>query len=363
MLPSALVCLIVLYPVGRNAKRLGLLDEPTGHSTHITATPLGGGIGIWLGILTVFALGTAAVGLLRISPELLESIPTTLHPYLEGAWSRIGQIWGLLAAASVLFALGLRDDQRGVSPWVRLGIEFLVAGYAVYGLGFRLTAFIGVEWLTGWLSVIWIVGVINSFNMLDNMDGLSGGVAAIIAATMSVVMLTTPDPGTAQPQLFVAILLLVVFGSLSGFLWHNHPPAKIFMGDAGSYLVGFLIAVSMLMATYAGNESRPHAVLAPLCAMAVPLYDMSTVLWIRIREGRSPFVGDRSHFSHRLVELGLSRTQAVLTIYLVTITCGLASVLLTHVSFFQAVMVLGIVVCMLLLIVILESTGWRKDVE
>jgi UDP-GlcNAc:undecaprenyl-phosphate GlcNAc-1-phosphate transferase len=95
--------------------------------------------------------------------------------------------------------------------------------------------------------------------------------------------------------------------------------------------------------------------------MAVPLYDMTTVLWIRIREGRSPFVGDRSHFSHRLVDLGLSRTQAVLTIYLLTATCGLAALLLTHVSITQAVAVLGIVICMLLLIVILESTGWRRN--
>ena len=133
------------------------------------------------------------------------------------------------------------------------------------------------------------------------------------------------------------------------------------MGDGGSYLVGFLIAVAMLMATFAGNPSRPHAVFAPLCAMAVPLYDMTTVLWIRIREGRSPFVGDRSHFSHRLVDLGLSRTQAVLTIYLVTGTCGLAAVLLAHISIVQAVAVLGIVLCMLLLVVILESTGWRSD--
>jgi UDP-GlcNAc:undecaprenyl-phosphate GlcNAc-1-phosphate transferase len=211
--------------------------------------------------------------------------------------------------------------------------------------------------------MIWIVGVINSFNMLDNMDGLSGGVAAVIAAAMAFVMLISPDPGTTRPQLLVAALLLVVLGSLLGFLWHNRPPAKIFMGDGGSYLVGFLIAVAMLMATFTGGADRPHGVLAPLCVMAVPLYDMTTVLWIRIREGRSPFVGDRSHFSHRLVELGLGRTQAVLTIYLVTATCGLAAVLLTQVSLGQAVMVLGIVACMLLLIVILESTGWRKDDE
>lgn len=276
---------------------------------------------------------------------------------------RVGQAWGLLGCGTVLVALGLIDDRTGVNHWLRLAIQFAVAAIVVIGLGFGLTAYIANPWLTNLLSIVWIVGVINSFNMLDNMDGLSGGVAAIIASTMALVMLTTPDPGTVRPQLFVASLLLVTTGSLLGFLWHNKPPAKIFMGDAGSYLVGFLIAVAMLMATFAGNVDRPHAVLAPLCAMAVPLYDMTTVLWIRIREGRSPFVGDRSHFSHRLVDLGLSRTQAVCTIYLVTATCGLAALLLTHVSVVQAAAVLGIVVCMLLLIVILESTGWRKDSE
>jgi len=352
--------MLVLYPVRKHAIRLSLLDEPSGHSTHVQATPLGGGIGIWLGIITTFALGTLAVITLRHSPDLLNRLPESLIPYLEGASSRIGQIWGLIISATVLFLLGLRDDQTGVSPKLRLAIEFTVAAFVVYGLNFRLTAFIGLPWLTGILSMVWIVGVINAFNMLDNMDGLSGGVAAIIAASMSVVMLTTPDPGTSQPQVFVALLLLITLGSITGFLFHNRPPAKIFMGDAGSYLVGFLIAVSMLMATYAGNDIRPHAVLAPLCSMAVPLYDMTTVLWIRLRERRSLFVGDRSHFSHRLVDLGLSRTQAVLTIYLVTITCGLAAILMTHVSIFQAAMVLGIVICMLLLIVILESTGWRK---
>ena len=363
MVPPLLVCAASLYPIRRHARRLGLLDRPGGHSTHTDATPLGGGIGIWLGIMTTFACGTLAVMLVRNSPDLQTRLPDAVLPYLDGIWSRAGQLWGLLFAGTVLMVLGVTDDRRGVNEWVRLGVEFAVAAFVVYGLGFGLTAYIGIQWLTNVLSMIWIVGVINSFNMLDNMDGLSGGVAAIISAAMAVVMLTTPDPGTARPQLFVAALLLVVLGSLLGFLWHNRPPAKIFMGDGGSYLVGFLVAVAMLMATFAGNDARPHAMLAPLCVMAVPLYDMGTVLWIRIREGRSPFVGDRSHFSHRLVDLGLSRTQAVLTIYLVTATCGLAAILLTHVSIEQAAMVLGIVVCMLLLIVILESTGWRKEDE
>lgn len=362
VLPPLVVSAISLFPVRRFADRLGLVARPGGHSTHTRATPLGGGIGIWLGIIVTFAMGTAAVAVARHAPEWQARMPDAVAPLLGGMWSKCGQLWGLLAAGTVLTALGLRDDRGGIDPKIRLLVEFAVAMFVVYGLGFGFTAYIGIAWLTQALSVVWIVGVINSFNMLDNMDGLSGGVAAIIAGTMATVMLLTPDPGTSRPQFFVAAVLLVVLGSLLGFLWHNRPPARIFMGDGGSYLVGFLIAVSMLMATYAGDSTaRPHAVLAPLCVMAVPLYDMTTVIWIRIREGRSIFVGDRSHFSHRLVDLGLSRTQAVLTIFLVTATCGLAAILLTLVPVAQAVMVLGIVACMLLLVVILESTGWRKD--
>ncbi len=363
LLPAAIVCAASLYSVRRWASQLGLLDQPGGHSTHAQATPLGGGIGIWLGIVVTFAAGTIAVLLVGESSELQQRLPEQFRPYLEGATMRVGQIWSLLGCGTMLVALGLIDDRTGVNHWLRLAIQFAVAAFVVLWLGFGLTAYIANPWITNLLSIVWIVGVINSFNMLDNMDGLSGGVAAIIASSMALVMLTTPDPGTIRPQLFVASLLLVVTGSLIGFLWHNRPPARIFMGDAGSYLVGFLIAVAMLMATFAGNSSRPHAVLAPLCAMAVPLYDMTTVLWIRIRNGRSPFVGDRNHFSHRLVALGLSRTQAVLTIYLVTATCGLAALLLTHVSVVQAAAVLGIVACMLMLIVILESTQWRNSDE
>ncbi len=362
LIPPALICALSLYPIRRYAARLGLLDRPGGHSTHANATPLGGGIGIWLGITATFAAGTLAVMLARQSADLQAWLPAAVIGQLEGVWSRTGQLWGLLGCGTVLVVLGVTDDRRGVNVVLRLLVEFAVAGVVVYGLGFRLTAFIAISWLTDLLSVVWIVAVINSFNMLDNMDGLSGGVAAIIATSMATVMLMTPDPATHQPQLLVAALLLVVCGALLGFLWHNRPPAKIFMGDGGSYLVGFLVAVAMLMATFAGGDNtRVHAVFAPLCAMAVPLYDMSTVLWIRIREGRSLFQGDRSHFSHRLVDLGLGRVQAVLTIYLVTATCGLAAVLLTQVSMRGAMMVLGIVLCMLLLVVILESTGWRKN--
>ena len=156
--------------------------------------------------------------------------------------------------------------------------------------------FVDVPWLTSIVSVLWIVALVNSFNMLDNMDGLSAGVAAIASAILAAVLLTTPDPETSQPQLFVAGFLLVLVGSLLGFLWHNRPPARIFMGDAGSYFIGFYVAVATIMATFSGGDLPRHSILAPLCVMAVPLYDMATVIIIRLRPGTQPVRGGQKPF-------------------------------------------------------------------
>jgi UDP-GlcNAc:undecaprenyl-phosphate GlcNAc-1-phosphate transferase len=230
-------------------------------------------------------------------------------------------------------------------------------------LGWRMSLFIDAPLLTGLLSVVWIVGLVNSFNMLDNMDGLSAGVAAIAASILAAVMLLGPnpkDPAAGGAQLFVGGFLLVLVGSLLGFLWHNRPPARLFMGDAGSYLIGYLLAIGTLTATFAGQSVPRHAILAPLCILAVPIYDTATVIWIRLRQGRSPFVGDKSHFSHRLVELGMTKTQAVLTIYLATATCGLGAFLLHEVrDEVGAGVILLLVACTLVLVGILETAGRR----
>jgi UDP-GlcNAc:undecaprenyl-phosphate GlcNAc-1-phosphate transferase len=160
------------------------------------------------------------------------------------------------------------------------------------------------------------------------------------------------------PQLFVGGFLLALCGAILGFLWHNRPTARLFMGDAGSYFVGFCMGLITLLATFAryGNGTE-YTLLAPLCVLAVPLYDMATVLWIRLREGRSPFKGDTCHISHRLVELGFSKGQAVLTIYLMTATCGLAGVLLPRLDAVGAVIALVLVACVLALIAVIELTA------
>ncbi len=357
ILPAFIISVLAVGFVKRNAQSFGLLDKPNARKVHTMPIPLGGGLGIWMGVMGTFLLGTLGLFFLNSNDALGQVwLPTRLQEHLRGLASRAFQIWVLIGGGTILTVLGLLDDRFSL-PWqARLAVEFLVAGFVVYWQHLQLTAFIGIPWLTSMLSVIWIVMLINSFNMLDNMDALSGGVAVIICAMLALMLLVTPSSSLGQPQLFVAAMLLVLFGALLGFLKHNWPPATIFMGDAGSYFVGYWIAIATLLSTYTGAKgATPHAVLAPLCVLAIPLYDMASVIWIRIREGRSPFQADKRHFSHRLVDLGMTKKQAVITIYLATVTCSLGALLLPRTDIWGAVIVLSIVFCMLALVGVLES--------
>jgi len=274
-------------------------------------------------------------------------------PHVPGLVRQSGKLWTLMAGGTVLVMLGLWDDRARLDWRFRLLVQTLVAT-AIVVAGWRLSLFIDAPWLTGVLSVLWIVGLINAFNMLDNMDGLSAGVAAIAAGILAAVILTAPNPVSHGPQLFVGGLLLVLCGSLLGFLWHNAPPARLFMGDAGSYFVGYLMATATISATFAGPGLPDHAILAPLCVLAIPIYDMLTVIVLRLREGRSPFSGDRSHVSHRLTDLGLSRPLAVAVIWLATVVCGMGALMLHQVNRLGAALVLAVVATVLGVIAVVD---------
>ena len=362
VLPSLLIALVATRLIRTYAPKLGLMDQPNPQrKVHSSPTSLGGGMGIWLGVIGTFAIGELVLLLALNVPTFANLVPEFAREHLSGIAQQSGKLWILLAAGTVLMVMGLLDDRKGLSWQVRIAVEFGVAAACVFFVkNLQLTAFINMPLLTGLFSVLWIVALINSFNMLDNMDGLSGGVAAISAAMLAAVLLLNLDPQTNRPQLFVAGFLLVLVGAILGFLWHNKPPAKIFMGDSGAYFIGFCIAVATLLATYAGYQTpKRHAILAPIVVMAVPLYDMFTVLLIRLRAGKSPFQADKNHFSHRLVDLGLTRGQAVLTVYLTTATCGLAALLLHQVEMAGAVIIMLLVGCILTLIGILEATARR----
>ena len=363
VLPAFLISVLAVGFIKRYARTLGLIDKPNARKIHTVPVPLGGGLGIWLGVTGTFLIGTLGLFFFYFNQPIGFDeplgqgwLPARLQEHLPGLASKAIQIWVLLGGGTILAILGLLDDCFSL-PWkTRLAIEFIVAATVVYWQNLQFTAFIGIPWLTSILSVIWIVMLINSFNMLDNMDALSGGVAAIIGAMLALMLIVTPEPSRGEPQLFVAAMLLVLVGALLGFLKHNWPPATIFMGDAGSYFVGYWIAIASLLSTYTGAKgATPHAVLAPLCVLAIPLYDMVSVIWIRLREGRSPFQADKRHFSHRLVDLGMTKKQAVITIYLATVTCSLGALLLPRTDIWGAVIVLSIVFCMLALVGVLES--------
>ena len=288
--------------------------------------------------------------------------PRGIVEHLPGLWQQSPKLWLLLGGGTALMILGLADDRRGLDWRFRLAAQTAVAATMV-ACGWCVRLPWDMPGLAFAVSVVWIVGLVNSFNMLDNMDGLSAGVAAIAAAILAAAALLTPRPDNHQPQLFVAGFLLLIVGSLLGFLGHNRPPARLFMGDAGSYLIGYLLAMATLTATFAGGGLPPSGypgALAPLCVMAVPIYDTASVVLIRLRQRRSPFVGDKSHFSHRLVNLGMTKPQAVLTIYLATATCGLGALLLHQVDSIGAILILLLVACTLLLVAVLESTGGEE---
>lgn len=366
LVPSMLVTWAAAFLVRRYGPRWGLVDRPGHRKVHTAPMPTGGGLSIWLGIVLPLALGQLVLwALVSTGSQGLAAtlrVPQSVAVHLPGLAQQSGKLWTLLAGGTVLLILGLIDDRRGLGWKLRLAVQTAVAAAIVWA-GWRMTLFLDMPWVTGALSVVWIVGLINSFNWLDNMDGLSAGVAAISGAMLAALMLLAPSPATHHPQLFTGGFLLVLVGSLVGFLWHNRPPARLFMGDAGAYLIGYLLATATLTGTYASYDGRPHAILAPLCILAIPLYDTVTVVFIRLRAGRSPFEGDKSHFSHRLVELGMTKPQAVLTIYLATGTCGLGAFLLHQVDLIGALTILLLIGCVLVLVGILETVGRRERGE
>ena len=356
VLPALAISLAMTEAVRRYALRIGLVDRPAARKVHRAPTALGGGVAIWLAVVgpLLGALAIAWLIQLDVIPQRL--LPTFLQPHIAGMLGKTPQLLAILGAGTLLAAVGLYDDYRAL-PWIpRLVLQFVAAGI-VAASGIHLTLFVSFPWFGIVLTIFWIVLLVNAFNFLDNMNGLSAGIALIAAIMLAVIMLTA----LSSPRWFVAGSMLILAGALGGFLVHNWR-GRIFMGDAGSYFVGLLIASVTAAATfYESRLGSRHVVLAPLCVLAVPLYDFTSVMIIRLAQGRSPFHPDKSHFSHRLVELGLSPPRAVLTIYLATLTTGLAGLALYHVAgWVGAWILLAMVVCVLLIVAILETTGRRS---
>jgi len=348
---AAGVCFFATILTRRIARRTGMLDRPGGHKAHGRVVPLLGGCAIFVAIALPVLVATALASLWSRSgaPAWL---PDDLARHIPGAARKVPMALGILAGAAVLHVMGLLDDRKGLGPWTKLAVQFIVAA-AVTGLcGVRVLTVAG-EAVSVVVSTLWLVAVINALNFLDNMDGLSAGVGAICAAGLLGV-------AAVMGQVFVSAWLCLLLGALLGFLPHNLPPARSFMGDSGSLVIGYFLGVLTCLTTFVapGQTYYLYGIFVPLALLAVPLYDTLSVIVLRLREGVSPLAGDRRHFSHRLVRRGITTWRALGTIYLCTAVTAASACLLALVrSNLAAVLVFVQVAGILLIVALLEAGG------
>jgi UDP-GlcNAc:undecaprenyl-phosphate GlcNAc-1-phosphate transferase len=324
-------------------RRWGQMDQPGAdvHKHHALAVPSTGGIGIFWAVMLPVIAATAAVHLL---PESIYSGPlTAVAPHLAGLRAQTPIAVGVILAAVVFHVMGVIDDRRRLSPYLKLAVQVIVALLLAAFCDMRVLHLLDHYGTPGQaasivVSVLWIVTITNAINFLDNMDGLSAGVSAIIAG---IYLAATLMGG----QWFVAAWCALLAGALLGFLVFNFPlrgGARLFMGDGGSLVVGLMLSVISIRTTYVDPHEATsgwHAIIMPLIVLAVPLYDITSVSLIRLTQGKSPFFPDQQHFSHRLVKKGLTKRTAVLVIWLCTLATGLGGVMLSHLLPWQAVLV------------------------
>ena len=243
------------------------------------------------------------------------------------------QFIGFIVSAAMMFILGLVDDIRGVGfsyKW-KFAVQ-TVAAAIVVASGIHVD-FLPHPLLDMAVTMLWIIGITNSFNLLDNMDGLSSGVATIVSLILAALTIR-------QGQYFSALIFLILAGSTLGFLRYNFNPSKIFMGDAGSLFLGFMIATLTVSNSYVTPQSVSQLpVIVPILVLGVPLFDTFSVMMIRWQENRPLFVGDTCHFSHRLIKLGMSVRQTVIFIYLVTLCVGVSAILIPELNLLECMLV------------------------
>ncbi len=348
--PLAFVISLLLSTTVRRASlRRGLVDA-AGTEAHKPATntpiPNTGGVAVFWAVTTPLTAALAAAWVVpadtwaSLSPAAAAHVPGLRANTPVAAW--------LLAGLAALHLTGLVDDRRALGAWPKLAVQLGVAVGLVSVGGMRVFSLLD-DWggatgptLAVAVSIGWIVVVTNAMNFLDNMDGLAAGVGSVVAGLYLTATLMAG-------QWFVAGLAALLLGALLGFLVFNLPPARLYLGDGGSLVVGLLLAVLAIRTAYFqsdlnGETTRAdvqlpgawYGLLMPLMVLAVPLYDFVSVVIIRAAKGQSPMTGDHNHFSHRLLRRGLGKRSALAVVLLATLATGLGGVMLGRVPGWMA---------------------------
>ncbi len=284
---AALVVAMAATPLARRlAVTAGVIATPSARRVHRRATPLLGGVAIYL---------ASAVALVLFSDRFY-----------------VPQLISIFIGATFMSFLGFWDDQRDLPPLVKLAGQVVAAGMLML-TGIQVQIF-PIAALNLGVTLVWVVGVVNALNFVDNMDGLSGGIAAIASAFF---LLLAVQSG----QFLVGSMAAALLGACLGFLYYNFNPASIFMGDSGSLFLGYVLAATALKLKF----DRPDNLgwIVPVLILGVPIFDTTLVVLSRLRRGTSPLQGGKDHTSHRLVRLGWTDREAVMALYLVCGALGL----------------------------------------
>lgn len=307
------------------AARAGIVARPKEDRWHKNVIPLMGGVAIYAAFIITYLV------------------------YLKGAKGGLG----LLLGTTSIFLLGVVDDLRGLSPQAKLVGQIVCASLTVIS-GVTINIIPSVIAIP--LAILWIVGITNSFNLLDNMDGLSSGVAAIASFTVFACALSLKNYETAS-------IALILTGAALGFLPHNFYPAKIFMGDCGAMFLGFTLASITIIGTWKEVSHLFLVLFIPVLALAVPIFDTIFVAVTRTIDGRSVAKGGKDHASHRMVFLGWHERKAVTSLYLISLLFGLVAYISLHVkTYVSAIMVALLLIVVFSLGVFLNQTTRRKEV-
>ena len=302
MAASLVLSLAAVPLVKRLAHKVGAIDVPKeARRIHKTPIPRLGGLSIFIGFLL----------------SVLLFVDITL------------QIRGIIIGAIIVVALGAIDDVKPIRALIKLIIQIIAALVAVYHgvileafsnpFVFSSSEFITLGVLTIPITVIWIVAITNSVNLIDGLDGLAVGVSTISSIVMLIIALIVSDPN-------VAIIMAALAGACIGFMPYNFNPAKIFMGDSGAYLLGYVLSTVSILGLF--KFYAVVSVAVPFLVVALPLFDTSFAFLRRIAKGKNPMSPDRGHFHHRLLDMGLSQKQAVLILYAISGLLGVAAIII-----------------------------------
>lgn len=337
---SAYLALLTTPLVIWLARRVGAVDYPGIRSVHTQPIPRIGGIAIYLSsmclIVSLFFLN-------NLIGERFRDVKL--------------QVVTLLCSATCVFLIGVVDDLRGLPARIKFMVELLgagalcLAGVRIDNIGFGGGTVISLGWLGYPITLLWIVGVTNAVNMCDGLDGLAAGITTIACGTIAIFAIygSTIHTGLAQSNdVLMSLFAMALLGSLSGFLFFNFNPAKVFMGDCGSLFIGFTIAAASVMCV--SKSTAVVGLALPALALGIPIFDALFSMLRRFLERRSLFAPDRSHFHHRLLAVCLNQRRAVLIIYAATFMAAGLGLLMMISGNIRSLAVFGVVLCLILLL-------------